>query len=113
MRTLLFLFAFVVLAYSCSKRTAPAKSEPSVVVTPPPPPPPPDTLAVAATPPPAVGAGKELFLAKCGRCHALKQPENYTAERWTGIMEKMAPKARLTDDEKKNVVAYVHYYAKK
>lgn len=111
MRTIISLMlVFAVIAYSCSKKTVPGKSDTGIVT------PPADTLAVAPTPPappPAVTAGKELFLAKCGKCHALKQPETFTSDRWTAIMERMAPKARLNEDEKKNVVAYVHFYAKK
>lgn len=113
MRTISLLLLFVIIAYSCSKKTAPVKSEPPIVATPPPA----DTLKMTpeATPAPdaMVTTGKGLFDAKCGKCHVYKQPELFTAERWTRIMERMAPKAKLTEDEKTSVVAYVHYYAKK
>ena len=57
--------------------------------------------------------GQSIFNSKCGRCHGLKATTDYTADRWVGIMEVMAGKARLTDGEKENVLAYVKANAKK
>ena len=58
-------------------------------------------------------AGQSTFNAKCGKCHGLKPASDYTADRWVSIMQVMAPKARLTDTEKDNVLAYVKANAKK
>ncbi len=60
-----------------------------------------------------VVTGKNVFEAKCGRCHGLKEPQTYTAERWVKIVDWMAPKANLNATEKTNVLAYVNFYAKK
>jgi cytochrome c2 len=57
-------------------------------------------------------AGKETFMAKCGRCHELKPAETYTAAKWVKIIDWMAPKAKLDVSEKENVLAYVSFYAK-
>lgn len=57
--------------------------------------------------------GQATYTAKCGRCHGLKNTADYTADRWVGIMQSMAPKARLDDTEKANVLAYVQANAKK
>lgn len=57
--------------------------------------------------------GQATFNAKCGKCHGLKPAADYTADRWASIMAVMAPKARLTDAEKDNVMAYVRANAKK
>ncbi len=59
-----------------------------------------------------VTVGKETYKAKCGRCHNLKDPEDYTATRWVKIIDWMAPKAKLEAVEKENVLAYVSFYAK-
>jgi mono/diheme cytochrome c family protein len=59
-----------------------------------------------------VVAGKEVFKAKCGRCHDLKAPENYTASKWVKIIDWMAPKAKLDASEKENILAYGSFYAK-
>lgn len=57
--------------------------------------------------------GMATFNSKCGKCHGLKPASDYTADRWANIMQVMAPKARLTDTEKENVLAYVRANAKK
>lgn len=61
----------------------------------------------------AIKAGQETYNAKCGRCHGLKVTTDYTSDRWISIMQVMAPKARLDDTEKANVLAYVQANAKK
>ena len=108
MRTLSYLLLLAVFAFACSKKTAPVKTDPPANPAP---------VEQSAVPepalPPAVTAGKTLFDGKCGRCHAFKQPELYTAPAWAPIMDRMALKARLSDDEKKQVLAYVQHYAKK
>ena len=60
-----------------------------------------------------IDAGHALFTAKCGKCHALKDPTKYTAGGWDVIMQKMAKKARLNEEQKAQVTAYVHANAKK
>ncbi|MCL1677072.1 c-type cytochrome [Elizabethkingia meningoseptica] len=55
----------------------------------------------------------ELFNTRCGKCHDLPKPEDHTAEQWKPIMDQMAPKAKLTDEEKNWVLAYVSANAKK
>jgi hypothetical protein len=57
--------------------------------------------------------GQSTYNAKCGKCHGLKVTTEYTAERWISIMQVMAPKARLDDTEKENVLLYVKANAKK
>lgn len=54
--------------------------------------------------------GKEIFSGKCGGCHKLHKPEKYQPEDWTKILEKMAPKAKLTTDQKALVFKYVSNY---
>jgi mono/diheme cytochrome c family protein len=60
-----------------------------------------------------IEAGHTVYTSKCGRCHGLKDPANYTAERWEPILKSMAPKARLSDEETAQVRAYVQANAKK
>jgi mono/diheme cytochrome c family protein len=57
--------------------------------------------------------GQSTYNAKCGKCHGLKVTTDFTADRWVGIMQVMAPKAHLDDTEKENVLAYVKANAKK
>lgn len=110
MRKLSFLLLVAFFSFACSKKTAPAKSEPAPAPVPTPAEQP---VQPVASIPPAVTAGKSLFDGKCGKCHDFKQPELYTAPAWAPIMDRMAIKARLSDDEKKQVLAYVQYHARK
>ena len=51
--------------------------------------------------------GKTIFDNSCGKCHALPEPAKHTATQWVGIMNAMAPKAKLNDDQHQLVYDYV------
>jgi len=57
-------------------------------------------------------AGKAVYSAKCGNCHNLKEPSRGNMAQWTKWIDRMAPKAKLTEDEKAQVTAYVSVNAK-
>ena len=61
----------------------------------------------------ALASGQQIYTTKCGRCHGLKRAEDYTAERWVGIMQDMAVRARLDSVEKAHVLGYVQANAKR
>lgn len=86
-----FLFCIIFLHSACSKKLVPdagaAKKETAVADM---------TLA-----------GKNIYLSKCGRCHALKDPGDFTRQQWIPIMDRMAVKAKLSDAEKVDVLSYV------
>lgn len=54
-----------------------------------------------------LAAGKSIFEAKCGKCHDMPVPNHYTKEKWTPIMNSMAKKAKISDEEKALVYNYV------
>jgi cytochrome c5 len=58
-------------------------------------------------------AGKNIYISKCGRCHALKAITDYSKQQWIPIMDRMAEKAKLSDTEKTEVLVYVQANAKK
>jgi mono/diheme cytochrome c family protein len=58
-------------------------------------------------------AGQTVYTNRCARCHGLKKTENYTQQQWENILKGMIPKARLNDDEAKQVTAYVMANSKK
>lgn len=58
-------------------------------------------------PPMSLDLGKAVFVNRCGKCHALKQPNNYTKGQWENILKAMAPKAKLTAEETDQVSAYL------
>ena len=51
--------------------------------------------------------GKEIYESKCGSCHDLKKPNEYTFIEWNPIMNRMAKKADLDEMQKQNVLAYL------
>ncbi len=57
--------------------------------------------------------GKSLYVARCSKCHELPKMGDFTANKWTGIVDWMAPKAKLSSQEKQMVLKYVQANAKK
>ena len=47
-----------------------------------------------------------LYANKCGGCHMLVLPYNLPQNAWPAVLTKMAPKARLTDDEHARLLRY-------
>lgn len=60
-----------------------------------------------------IAEGQKIYNASCGRCHELHSPGEYTETEWQPIMRSMARKAKLGDNEKEMVLAYVNANAKK
>ena len=56
--------------------------------------------------------GKETYEAKCGNCHNLNKPSDYTFNAWNPIIDRMAKKANLDYLQKQNVLAYLKENAK-
>ncbi len=69
-------------------------------------------MSATKTPPAEVVSGNQIFDMKCGKCHDLKKPADFTATEWIPIMDNMAKKAKLSAEEKEQVVSYVKFYAK-
>lgn len=106
----LCLIAVIGFAVSCAPKTIPSKSPevasvPPVVV---------EEKAVVVDPKLSAEsiAGNKTFDAKCGRCHGLKKVDDFTAQEWIPIVDRMAPKSRLDSTEKANVLKYVQTHAK-
>ncbi|HVA98852.1 MAG TPA: hypothetical protein VNG53_08155 [Bacteroidia bacterium] len=55
----------------------------------------------------ALQQGYDTFTTKCGKCHRLKVPKNFTVDKWNTIFPKMAVKAKLSDQEKQNTLRYI------
>ena len=106
-RFLVFLSAVVILA--CHKKTVPEISSRTEF-------PPAPKFSVQSFPensPEAIAAGKIIFETRCNRCHELKVVDVYTPERWTSILQTMIPRARLNEEQAKQVRSYVIANAKK
>ncbi|MHB8417103.1 MAG: hypothetical protein ACYDCL_03440 [Myxococcales bacterium] len=70
-----------------------------------PPMPPPDAPA-------EVRAGHDLYLTKCTLCHDAIAPAEHVPSEWPALVEKYAPRARLSPEQKAEVLAYVQQYAR-
>lgn len=51
--------------------------------------------------------GKVIFDNSCSKCHDLPNPADHSAQDWVGIMNSMAPKAKLNDEQHQMVYDYI------
>ena len=51
--------------------------------------------------------GNRLFMARCGRCHGLPEPKQFSKEKWDDILPLMFPRSRFNNEEALHVRAYV------
>ena len=65
------------------------------------------------TKPVSLDAGKTVYVTKCGSCHALKSPGNYTVDQVYSILKVEMTKAKLNKKEGDDVTAYMVANAKK
>lgn len=106
------IFALVMvgaLLVSCHNKTAPVIASRTRF----PPPPRGSAKPVVENSPEAIAAGKVLFQTRCNRCHDLKSPEGYTKERWAVILQTMIPRARVYEDQAKQIRSYIMANASK
>ena len=107
MKKLILLFiATAMFIIACNKKSVPViterKTEPSKPVTVNPSTVIPDTLT-----------GKIVFTNRCGKCHGLPDPIQFTSKRWEAILFSMIPKAGLNEEQAVHITVYVHANAKK
>lgn len=51
--------------------------------------------------------GKTIFENSCNKCHKLPDPKKHDNEGWIKTLSRMAPKAKLTDDQHQLVYDYL------
>jgi cytochrome c5 len=56
---------------------------------------------------PELAAGKGLYENNCAKCHKLFEPSRHTKEDWIPVVDRMAKKARITDEQKVLVYNYI------
>lgn len=57
--------------------------------------------------------GMTIYQAKCGTCHELHEPGSRDIGGWLRVMHPMSKKAKLTDQEHKEVAGYLYNNCKK
>ena len=53
--------------------------------------------------------GKTIFENSCKKCHKLPEVDKFTSVQWVGIMNSMAPKAKLNKEESESVYNFVTF----
>ena len=51
--------------------------------------------------------GRELFVSKCNACHQLYSPRRYTVSEWDSILVPMQAKAKINENEKKDIYNWI------
>jgi cytochrome c5 len=51
--------------------------------------------------------GRKLYVEKCGACHSLSAPAQYSVLEWERIMEKMKIRAGVSEEEKNLMMRYL------
>ncbi|MFN8176784.1 MAG: cytochrome c [bacterium] len=51
--------------------------------------------------------GRERYVVRCSTCHPLHRPTEYEPARWEAEVRKMAPRARLSEAERDEILRYV------
>ena len=55
----------------------------------------------------ALAEGKSLYGMNCAKCHELFDKTKFTAEEWTPIVLRMQKKARISDEHREKIYAYL------
>ena len=63
--------------------------------------------AKAVTLTPELAEGQNLYENNCAKCHKLYDSKDFTAEEWTPIVMRMQKKARISDEQREKIYAYL------
>jgi len=55
----------------------------------------------------ALHQGYDLYVNKCGACHALYKPSKFTEEKWSKEVPAMGERAHLTPEQTEMILRYV------
>src|SRR5215510_4780966 len=51
--------------------------------------------------------GRDLYVARCSSCHPLHRPAEYPPARWNELVTKMGPRAKLSEEEREQILRYL------
>lgn len=75
--------ALTILGYSCSPKAAKTTTTNT-------------NVTVSAE---VLAQGKEISETNCGKCHRLHEANEFTAEKWSRVLDRMIPKAKLSEEQ--------------
>lgn len=52
-------------------------------------------------------AGRDRYVAKCSSCHSPRVPGRYPEDTWSGYLDRMGGRAKLTDEDRDLILKYV------
>jgi cytochrome c5 len=55
--------------------------------------------------------GRDIYEARCDRCHKLWDPGDFTPGQWKRCVERYGPRAKATMDDRKKMLVYLTAYA--
>ena len=88
----------VIAAVACSPKVKTTTTAPAAVT---------DPVLLAR-----ISEGKMLYETNCNKCHELQNPGKFNEKEWTKNLDWMAPKAKITDEQKATIFAYLSHNAK-
>ena len=93
-----FAIVLVIVVVACSPKVKTTTTTPAPVT---------DPIMIAK-----ITEGKSLYETNCNKCHELHNPGKYNEQQWTKYLDWMAPKAKISDDQKASIFAYLSNNAK-
>jgi hypothetical protein len=54
----------------------------------------------------------KLYRGKCAGCHRLHAPAEYARDAWVPVLDRMSPRAHLSDEEHGELLRYLQAHAK-
>ena len=51
--------------------------------------------------------GREIYTQRCARCHSLFLPDRFSMAQWKTSLDKMQPRARISDTEKELILKMI------
>lgn len=65
------------------------------------------SLSLSSRRNPSLEHGRDVFLRSCRECHTLQPIRKHSVDRWHEILAIMAPRARLSPDDRAALEAYL------
>lgn len=106
MKKLITICSLSIIVFACSHKTKTSVSKTEETTAPSP------KISAEAAAAVTMETKGALYAASCARCHKLVEPSKFTKDEWVHWLDKMAPKAKITAEQKAQIYDYVSANAK-